>query len=92
MKRRYYLSYRSDNYMAVVVFTNRYAANKFTEKRREIETHHMTWDVYSKVMTRKEAIGYSSHGKIYRKWQVAVRERIAFSLGERERILKKWRC
>lgn len=78
MKQRYYFSHRSDNYQAVMVFTTRCGANKFTQARREayIETY-ITWDMYSKVMTRKEAINNSSNGKIYTDWRVAARERIA---------------
>lgn len=64
--------------MAVMVFTNRYAAKVFTQKRRENGTtpSYITWDMYSKVMTRKQAIAHSSNEKLYTSWRDAARERI----------------
>ncbi len=74
MKQRYYFSYRSDNYMAVMAFTNKYAAKTFTQKRRDIEQHGMTWDTYSKVMSRQEAIANTSNNNLYTNWRDAARE------------------
>jgi hypothetical protein len=81
MKRRYYLSYRSDNFsdnfMAVMIFTTKCGAHNFTEARRKAETTtYIIWDMYDRLMTRQEAIGRSSNGKIYTDWRVAARERI----------------